>query len=154
LIGETNRERQKKKEEEIKEFESDYRKEFFEKFNDIMVEAFSENKTCIQSRYYVKDEHTLIMRILDYKNEYLLWVVDFDIPFTNNLSERSLRDVKSKMKISGQFQKEKTASYYANIKSYLGTCNRNAVNGFYALYRLCSGNPPAFPRTLGSAWGP
>ncbi|MDR2841627.1 MAG: hypothetical protein LBV52_00310, partial [Spirochaetaceae bacterium] len=57
-------------------------------------------------------------------NEYLAWVVDFDIPFTNNLSERSLRDAKSKMKISGQFQNEKTASYYANIKSYLETCNR------------------------------
>ena len=78
---------------------------------------------------------------LDFKNEYLSWVVNFDIPFTNNLSERSLRGTKSKMKISEQFQNVKTASFYANIKSYLETCYRNGINEFYALLRLCRGDP-------------
>ncbi|GMO29423.1 MAG: hypothetical protein Ta2B_10390 [Termitinemataceae bacterium] len=123
-----------------------------EKFNDIMSKAFSENKKS-ESKYYGKEERTLIMRILDYKNEYLAWVIDFDIPFTNNLSERSLRDAKSKMKISGQFQNEKTASYYANIKSYIETCNRNGVNGFYALHRLCTGNPLALSEIQNSKLG-
>jgi hypothetical protein len=130
----------KKKEAGQKGFEPDYLSAFFQRFNDIMTEAFTENKKS-DARYYAKDERTLILRILDYKNEYLAWVTDFDIPFTNNLSERSLRDVKSKMKISGQFQNEKTASFYANIKTYIETCNRNLVNGFYALYRLCMGTP-------------
>ncbi|GMO40108.1 MAG: hypothetical protein Ta2F_16190 [Termitinemataceae bacterium] len=65
---------------------------------------------------------------VNYNDEYLAWVIDFDIPFTNNLSERSLCDAKSKIKISGQFQNEKTASYYANIKSYIETCNRNGFD--------------------------
>ena len=43
----------------------------------------------------------LVLRILDYKNEYFLWIYDFDIPFTNNLSERGLRGAKSKMKSAG-----------------------------------------------------
>ena len=105
-----------------------------------MIEAYRENEKA-NPKYYAKDEKTLILRILDFKNEYLSWVVNFDIPFTNNLSERSLRGAKSKMKISGQFQNVKTASFYANIKSYLETCYRNGINEFYALIRLCSGDP-------------
>jgi hypothetical protein len=140
LLTDTNKERNKSIGLGLKRFDSGYLTNFFEKFNEIMILAFEENKEA-DSKYYGKDEHTLIVRILDYKNEYLAWVIDFDLPFTNNLSERSLRDAKSKMKISGQFQNIKTASYYANIKSYLETCYRNGKNGFYALYRLCAGDP-------------
>lgn len=73
---------------------------------------------------------------LDYKNEYFLWVYDFDIPFTNNLSERSLRGAKSKMKSAGQFWSEESAKWYATIKTYIETCNRNKVNIYIALLRL------------------
>ena len=140
LLSETNREREKKKADGFKKFDDEYRCTFFTQFNNIMLSAFSENKNSSEKQYG-HEERTLITRILDYKNEYLAWVIDFDIPFTNNLSERSLRDAKTKMKISGQFQNEKTASFYANIKSYIETCNRNTVNGFYALYKLCTEKP-------------
>lgn len=113
---------------------------FFGEFNSIMMDAYRENEEA-NPKYYAKDEHTLILRILDYKNEYLAWAVDFSLPFTNNLSERSLRGAKSKMKSSGQFQNVKTASFYANIKSYIETCYRNGINEFYAMHRLCRGDP-------------
>ena len=115
LLSETNKERERKKEAGAKEFAPDYISGFIKKFDNIMADAGLQNQKSL-SRYYEKDERTLILRILDYKNEYLARVVDFDVPFTNNLSQRSLRDIKSEMKISGQFQNEKTASYYANIK--------------------------------------
>ena len=73
-------------------------------------------------KYYSTDERALLLRILDYKDNYLSWVTNFEIPFSNNLSERALRGVKSKMKISGQFQSEETAGYYAAVKSYIETC--------------------------------
>jgi hypothetical protein len=90
---ETNREREKKKLQGDKKFESEYIAQFFHRFNEIMLLALSENKNSAD-KYYGHEECTLITRILDYKNEYLAWVIDFDIPFTNNLSERSLRDAK------------------------------------------------------------
>ena len=40
------------------------------------------------------------------------------IPITNSLSERSLRGVKSKMKVSGQFESVEYAQYYATLRSY------------------------------------
>ena len=115
-----------------------------------MIDAYRENEEA-NSNYYAKDEKTLILRILDFKNEYLAWVVNFSLPFTNNLSERSLRGAKSKMKISGQFQNVKTASFYANIKSYLETCYRNGINEFYAMLRLCRGDPFKLEEILNTA---
>lgn len=140
LLTDTNKKREELINNGVSEFSPEVLSSFFECFNDIMIEAYRENEEA-NPKYYAKDEKTLILRILDFKNEYLSWVVNFDIPFTNNLSERSLRGAKSKMKISGQFQNVKTASFYANIKSYLETCYRNGINEFYALLRLCRGEP-------------
>ena len=70
-----------------------------------------------------------------------MWVIRFDIPFSNNLSERSLRGSKTKMKVSGQFKNLSNAKYYSNIKSYIETCKRNDINVHEALIRLSEDNP-------------
>ena len=123
-----------------KEFDQEKLDRFNEKFNSIMLEAYDENSEEKQ-KYYVDKELTLIQRILDYKNEYFLWLYDFDVPFTNNLSERSLRGAKSKMKVSGQFLNEESAKNYATIKTYIETCERNGVNTYNALLMLSLGKP-------------
>jgi len=105
-----------------------------------MLTAMEENHKDY-NKYYGKDEQTLILRILEYKDNYFPRVVNFELPFSNNLSERSLRGIKSKMKISGQFQSEETAKHYAAVKSYIETCYRNGINETDALIRLCDGNP-------------
>ena len=123
-----------------KEFDQEELDRFNGKFNSIMLEAYDENSEEKQ-KYYVDKELTLIRRILDYKNEYFLWLYDFDVPFTNNLSERSLRGAKSKMKVSGQFLNEESAKNYATIKTYIETCERNGVNTYNALLMLSLGKP-------------
>ena len=140
LLEKTNEERNQKIAEGSEAFADDYVKTFFEEFDRIMLLAAKENKEDY-SRYYGQDERTLLLRILKYKDNYLAWVVNFDLPFSNNLSERSLRGIKSKMKIAGQFQNEDTAKNYAAIKSYIETCYRNGINEAKALLRLCEGNP-------------
>ena len=72
-------------------------------------------------------------------------------PTTNNLSERSLRFVKTKDKVSGQFQSIEYASYFADIRTYLETCARNGVGEFAALMRLTSGEPYTVAELLGGA---
>ena len=66
---------------------------------------------------------------------------DFDIPYDNNLSERGIRGVKSKMKISGQFQNIEYAKYYADIRTYIETCYRNGLNPTDALIEFMNGHP-------------
>lgn len=77
----------------------------------------------------------------EYKDNYFLWMYDFSLPVDDNLSERRLRGAKSKMKIVEQFQNEKTAKYYADIKAYIETCYRNEINPTDALTPLMEDNP-------------
>lgn len=132
---------------EKEEFSQEEINKFEEKFEKIMIAAHKENEE-EEQKYYVDKEATLILRILDYKNEYLLWVYDFDVPFTNNLSERGLRGAKSKMKAAGQFWNVESASWYATIRTYIETCNRNNVNVYNALLRLSIGKPYTLKQIL------
>lgn len=148
LLNKTNKRREWK----IKKGETEFLKEdlqsFDTKFNNIMLNAIKENESEKEGRYYVSDESTLITRILEYKEQYLLWVYNFDVPFTNNLSERGLRGVKSKQKASGQFENISSASYYATIRTYIETCNRNGVNVYNALLMLSLGKPYTLKQIL------
>jgi transposase len=89
--------------------------------------------------------------IISKQKEYHKWLqttqkdciknVNFSLPFSNNLTARALRGIKSKMKISGQFLSEESTKNYAAIESYIETCYRNGINEIQALMRLCEGNP-------------
>ena len=132
---------------EKEEFPQEEINKFEDKFEKIMIVAHKENEE-EQKKYYVDKEATLILRILDYKNEYLLWIYDFSIPFTNNLSERGIRGAKSKMKASGQFWNIESAGWYATIRTYIETCNRNNVNVYNALLKLSLGKPYTLKQIL------
>lgn len=136
--------KEKFSQEELNKFEN--------KFEKIMIEAHRENEN-EEQKYYVDKETALILRILDYKNEYLLWIHNFEVPFTNNLSERGLRGAKSKLKASGQFWNIESASWYAKIRSYIETCNRNKVNVYNALLKLSLGTPYSLKEILSGELG-
>ena len=109
-------------------------------YDDIINEAKEVNRKEF-NKYYGNEEKTLIKRLEQYKDNYLLWVLRFDVPFSNNLSERSLRSSKTKMKVSGQFANIQNAEYYARLKSYIETCKRNDINIYDALCKLINDNP-------------
>ena len=114
--------------------------EFVSKINQYLllgVEEYSSDSEV----YYADKEAALLIRLMEYRDNYIYWTIDLNLPFTNNLSERALRGIKSKMKISGQFQNITNAEYYAIIRSYIETCYRNGVNGHEALVRLINDNP-------------
>ena len=140
LITKMNKKRKWLIKKEKEEFSQEELKKFEDKFEKIMIEANTQNEEEKQ-KYYVDKEATLILRILDYKNEYFLWIYDFEVPFENNLSERGLRGAKSKQKASGQFWSVESASWYATIRTYIETCNRNNVNIYNALVMLSIGKP-------------
>lgn len=113
---------------------------FEEKYEKLIQLGEKENKSSKELFYY-KQENTLLKRIKKYKKNYFAWIYDFSLPTTNNESERSLRMTKTKMKVSGQFQKEETASEFAAIRTYTETCKRNGISVFDAMQRLMEGNP-------------
>lgn len=140
LLKETNQERKKYISQGNEYFEELFIEEVQNKYDDIISKAKEINKKEYNS-YFGQDEKALINRLIKYKENYLMWVIRFDVPFSNNLSERSLRGSKTKMKVSGQFKNIENARYYSNIKSYIETCKRNNINVHEALVRLSENNP-------------
>ena len=121
-------------------FSEAYVNEFHRKVDEYLENGWKENKAD-PGNYGASFEQTLLNRIAKYRRNYFLWVEDFSLPTTNNLSERGLRGVKSHMKISGQFESEAAADNHALNRTYIETCRRNGINEIDALQRLCEGNP-------------
>jgi len=114
--------------------------DFFTKLYAVIYAATDEVKET-NAKYVGDEERALLLRLADYRDAYFAWVTNFDLPVTNNVSERSLRGCKTKMKVSGQFQVTESANYYAVIKTYLETCVRNGINEMDAILHLCMGKP-------------
>lgn len=121
------------------DFTIQYYNDYILEFDTIIAEGYEEYKN--ETKYNDKNELTLLNRLAKFKHNYSVFVTNKDIPFTNNLAERSLRMCKSKMKISGQFNNIDTANAYATNRTYIETCYRNSVNSFEALKLLFKGTP-------------
>lgn len=77
--------------------------------------------------------HNLLLRFKAFKDETLRFLVDFDVPFTNNLAEQDLRMTKVKMKISGCFRTFDGAEAFATLRSVVSTARKQGLNILQAL---------------------
>ena len=130
----------------VKSFSDAETNEFEEK----LVQLTARGRTECQAdkgRYFYTDEKALLNLIYEYQENYFMWMSDFSLPVTNSLSERSLRMTKTKLKVSGQFEKEETTKEFALVRTYLETCRRNGKNELEAFQRaLCFGKYQQYDR--------
>lgn len=122
-------------------FDADYIKEVYEKYEEIIILGYKENLELVEYHFYKDEELKLIKRLDKYREAHLLFIKDFNVPFSNNTAEKSFRISKTKMKVSGLFQNITPAKNYAVILSYMETCYRNGINKLQAIKRLHEGNP-------------
>jgi transposase-like protein len=97
-----------------------------------------------RSKNAPKDERRLANRLIEYEQETLLFMLDFDVPFTNNLAERDIRMPKAKQKISGGFRTCEGAKSFARIRSFVSTCKKKGKNVFDGLSATFKKDPKAF----------
>ncbi len=62
-----------------------------------------------------------------------------DVPPDNNGSERAIRNIKVKLKVSGQFKSKQGAIDYANLRSIVDTSRKRGMNEFEALRDVIGG---------------
>lgn len=117
-------------------------KEFYDKYDSIIKLGYQENKTVdIQYVDNKKNELNLIERLDKFRENHLLFIKDFNVEFTNNTSERGLRQVKRKIAVSFMFKNANRMKDYAIILSYLETAFRNGFTRFEACKTLAENRP-------------
>jgi transposase len=85
----------------------------------------------------------MLARLRDYKDAYLLFIRDYNAPFTNNLAERDLRPCKTRQKISGCFRTWKGISDFAKIRSVISTWKKQKSDLYAKIYEKFPALHPA-----------
>lgn len=83
----------------------------------------------------------LLDRFHDHPDSILAFMRDFAVPFDNNQSERDLRMMKLRQKISGTFRNFDALKNFCRIRGYVSTARKNGINALDALHRVFLGNP-------------
>ena len=83
----------------------------------------------------------LLDRFRDHPGGILAFMHDFAVPFDNNLSERDLRMMKLRQKISGTFRSIDALVDFCRIRGYVSTARKNGLPAMDALRRVFLGNP-------------
>ena len=85
------------------------------------------------------DIRKMLNRLRDYKENYLLFMKDYSLPFTNNIAERSLRPEKTKQKVSGCFRSWAGVVTNATNRSFFSTLKKRRINLLNATVDAFSG---------------
>ena len=80
-----------------------------------------------------KEMITFQKRIIKYRDHVFTFLYHLDVPPDNNGSERAIRNVKVKQKISGQFKIFNAAENFAILRSIIDTTIKNGQNVLQAL---------------------
>ena len=129
FLCQLNEYRKELKEKGINKLREKQLEKYSQRYDEILKEGYEENKK-IKSKYLRQDEQRLLNRLKKYKENHLMFLYDFNVPFDNNLAERDIRHFKIKQKISGHFNSMEGMKIYSNIKSIIGTLKKQGKN-FY-----------------------
>ena len=135
-----------KKAQKIKSFSDEEYEKSKKKYLELLDEwdkEFAKEPKNFSSQYY-KSERCLKKRLRDYVDDHLRFLKDFRIDFTNNLAERGLRKIKTKLKIAGTFRNLNNAKYYCDAISIIDTCIKQKENIFDCLKNIFEGKKKIF----------
>ena len=94
----------------------------------------------------------LLERLERYEEEVLRFTREHEVPFTNNLAERDIRPLKTKLKVSGCFRTLQGARHYARIKSFCSTAKKHGLSAYEELLNAWRGE--SFLRSYAAAGTP
>ena len=97
--------------------------------------------TAARSNPVMRKHNALARRLLDRQDDYLRFTHNWRIPPDNNGSERDIRMIKLRQKISGCLRTLIGAKQFCAIRSYLSTAAKHGKHFFEALVMLAEGRP-------------
>lgn len=97
--------------------------------------------TAARSDKVMRKHNALARRLLDRQDDYLRFTTNWRIPPDNNGSERDIRMIKLRQKVSGCLRTLAGAKQFCAIRSYLSTAAKHGRNFFDTLVMLAEGRP-------------
>jgi transposase len=97
--------------------------------------------TAARSDTVMRKHNALARRLADRQGDYLRFTRDWRIPPDNNGSERDIRMVKLRQKVSGCLRTLAGARQFCAIRSYLSTAAKQGKHFFEVLVMLTEGRP-------------
>lgn len=115
--------------------------------NGFKINPFKPPKKKTRGRYKRTPARNLLERLKKHASDILRFLFDFQVPFDNNFSERDIRMMKVKQKISGCFRSLNGANIFTRVRSFIVTARKQKINVFDALNNLFMENSITFTLT-------
>ena len=115
--------------------------QFSHRYDEILQLGFSENKST-KPKWAQREELALLNRLTKYRDNHLLFIKQFDVAFSNNMSERDLRKCKNRQKVAGGFRSSEGCVMYTDILSVIETSKRINLNVFDTVLAIFQGQQP------------
>ncbi len=122
---------------EIKDIKKQHRQEIYE----LNQKHEKEVKVLNEKIDSLEKENAVLKRLLKYKENYLNYIKDFELPFDDNLSERDLRATKLKKKVSGCHRSFEGLKDYSNIRTIISTCIKQGKSYFEFFKNILNNKP-------------
>ena len=143
LLCEMGRERKEQKEKGKSCFSEEKTQEYEKRYTDCLEKGKEANHST-KHKYAKREEKALLARLERYRENHLLFLRRFEVPFDNNMSERDLRKVKNRQKMAGGFRKEQGQKMYCRILSIVETLKRRKMNLMTHIKQIFIGTPAIF----------
>lgn len=114
--------------------------QYGKRYDEILAAGREENQHT-KGKVARQEENALLNRLEAYKANHLLFLHDFDVPFSNNMSEKDLRICKNRQKMAGGFRNSVGRQMYCDILSFVETVKRRGMNVFQSIAALINGTP-------------
>ena len=98
-------------------------------------------QTSARADKVMSKHHALARRLLQRQDDYLRFTRDWRVPADNNGSERDIRMIKLRQKVSGCLRTLTGAQQFCAIRSYLSTAAKHGRTFFDTLVMLAEGQP-------------
>ena len=135
LLFKTNEKRKKLISIGTTKFNKETIEDIEKEYDNILQKAMKENQTILSS-FYKEKANKLYRRLKKYKKNHLYFIYDFKIWFDNNISERDLRIIKNKTKISGGFRSKNGADAFVNALSIIKTSIKRGINPYESIQKV------------------
>jgi transposase len=99
------------------------------------------SQSAARSDAVMKKHHALTRRLIDRQDDYLRFTQDWRVPADNNGSERDIRMIKLRQKVSGCLRTLTGTQQFCAIRSYLSTAAKHGKHFFDTLVMLTEGRP-------------